>query len=303
MVLRGSNSFVRIHEAFLVAKTNEAPNSTRTYAVLNTTNASVNITLPATTLVGAGFRADDVGKRITGTGIQAGSTIATVTNNTTATLSLTATATGATAAVVGTIDWISAPAEGGSVTTTTKPTITWTYSDPEGDAQERYRIKIFTAAQYGIGGFDPETSPNTWDSGEVLSAAVTKDVPVDLANATYRVYVKVADVGSSGRYSAWDFNGFTVNVTPPPAPTLVVTAQPTNADGPRTKLDLTRVAGPPATTYMVLEYSDNAGASWSIYPGGDHITNSPDGTTFTIYDYRPKSAVQRSYRAKSILVT
>lgn len=197
---------------------------------------------------------------------------------------------------------VTGPAEASSVTTTTRPVVTWTYTDPESDAQERYRVKIFTTAQYSIGGFDPETSPNTWDSGEVTSAATSVTCGVDLTNTvTYRAYVKVADVSSNGRYGVWDNNTFTINVTPPPVPTLTVTAQVANATGPRTKLDIVRVAGPPATTFLVIEYLDAGQTVWQPVRGASRISNVPDGTTFTIYDYEGTPDVQRSYRAKAIL--
>lgn len=196
---------------------------------------------------------------------------------------------------------VTAPTEGSSVTDTTRPTITWTYADPEADAQERYIVKIFSAAQYGDPGFNPSTSTPTWTSGEVLSTATSKVVPIDLVNGTtYRAYVRVADAGSNGRYSLWDNNTFTINVTPPPAPALVLTPQVANADGPRTKLDITRTSDVTPTTYMVIEYSDDAGAIWKILRGASKIVNSPDGTTFTFYDYEAIPGVARSYRAKAV---
>lgn len=153
---------------------------------------------------------------------------------------------------------VTAPTEGGSVTTTTRPTITWTYSDPEADTQERYRVKIFSAAQYGIGGFSPETSPSTWDSGEVFSSATSVVPPFDLTNSTtYRAYVKVADTGSGGRYGNWDNNTFSIAITAPPAPFFTVTAQPSSALGPRTKLVIVRTSDATPTTYMVIEYTDD----------------------------------------------
>jgi hypothetical protein len=207
---------------------------------------------------------------------------------------------------------VTAPTEGGSITTTTRPTITWTYSDPEGDAQERYRVKIFSAAQYGAGGFSPETSAPTWDSGEVFSSATSLALPVDLDNSTtYRAYVKVADVGSSGRYSNWDNNTFTISVTAPPAPSLTVTAQQSHATGPRTQLVLVRTSSATPTTYMVIEYSDDAGVTWNNFKlvGTDLLVpsvsaypfvNSPDGTSFTLFDYTAVPNKARRYRAKAV---
>jgi hypothetical protein len=129
---------------------------------------------------------------------------------------------------------VTTPVEASTIPSTT-PTVAWNYSDPDGDGQERYRVRVFSAAQYGIGGFDPATSPATWDSGEVYSAATSVVVGAVLAQGTtYRAYVQVADAGSGGRYSAWDSNTFTVAsavsgsaASPgvgPALPTIVATA-------------------------------------------------------------------------------
>lgn len=70
-------------------------NEARTVTV-TTTNANAGITAAAGT-----FHEEDAGRTITGTGIQAGSTIATVTSDTAATLSLTANASGSPSVVLG----------------------------------------------------------------------------------------------------------------------------------------------------------------------------------------------------------
>lgn len=87
-----------------------------------------------------------------------------------------------------------------------QPTVTWSYSDADGDAQTSYRVKIFTAAQFGIGGFDPEVSPNTWDSGVISGAATSQLVGTPLAQGSYRAYVKASDLTE---FSAWSFLAFT----------------------------------------------------------------------------------------------
>lgn len=118
----------------------------------------------------------------------------------------------------------------GSIVDTNKPTVEWTYSDPEGDAQERVRIKVFSAAQYSAGGFDPETSTATWSSGAVLTAELSRDVSKALANgATYKAYAKVADVGSGGRYGPWDGGPAFTMATDPPATPEIASATPDSA--------------------------------------------------------------------------
>ena len=75
-----------------VGRTNEG----RTVASVGTTNTSTAITAPA-----GSFHEEDAGRTITGTGIPAGATIASVTSDTAATLSAAATATGTIAATLG----------------------------------------------------------------------------------------------------------------------------------------------------------------------------------------------------------
>ena len=68
----------------------------RSIAGVGTTNASTAITAPANS-----FEEEDAGRTITGTGIPAGATIASVQSPTAATLSAAATATGTITAQVG----------------------------------------------------------------------------------------------------------------------------------------------------------------------------------------------------------
>lgn len=114
---------------------------------------------------------------------------------------------------------------------TTRPTVSWTYNpNADGDRQVRYRVKVFTAAQYSAAGFDPDVSPAAWDSGHKLSASTNHELGIDLANgASYKVYVAAAqDFNRAPWYSAWAASAaFTVSITPPPTPTLSVTSDPT----------------------------------------------------------------------------
>lgn len=74
-----------------------------------------------------------------------------------------------------------------------------------GGAQRSYRVRVFTSAQYGIGGFDPAVSPSTWDSGVILLATQSATVPVTLdVTLTYRAYVML-DMGGTTT-TAWTFS-------------------------------------------------------------------------------------------------
>lgn len=193
---------------------------------------------------------------------------------------------------------VTAPAEGGT-SNTTRPTVTWTYSDPEADPQEFYQVKIFSATQYGAGGFDPETSAATWDSGKTSSAATSVAIGVDLINGTtYRAYVKVWQPAVSGQEhtSAWDFNQFTVSITPPPVPTLSATFESASN---RIKLDVTKgTPDTPTVDYFIVESTDDAGTTWKAVRGGTQLV--PTGATTTLYDYEAPPAATRGYRARAV---
>jgi len=322
LLVRDPNALdAQFAEVDLVVSVNEAPNSTRAPADVVTTSGSLNITSARE----AAFRADDVGKPITGVGIPAGSTIATVTpasdpsRASSATLSAghAATASGTITATIGVLTWITGPAD--PDTTTSRPTVSWTYTDPEGDIQERYRVKIFSAAQYNAPGFLPwgstsatgvstPASASTWDSGEVLSAATSAVVGVDLTNGvTYRAYVAVADAGSGGRYnvspdyataSLQTYQQFTMALTPPPNPTLIAAPDTANA---RVVLTITAGAGNPTTEYFIVERSDDGGMTWVYVRGGKMLTNPASGTApQTLYDYEAPRDTSLLYRARSV---
>lgn len=116
-------------------------------------------------------------------------------------------------------------------TQSTRPTVTFGYNDVEADPQTEYRVKIFTAAQFGATGFDPEFSIAAWDSGTIQGAQNTQQVMTDLLNGTtYRAYVKAAQAwpGPEGQvwYSTWASSAnFTITVSPPPTPTVTISQQ------------------------------------------------------------------------------
>lgn len=77
-------------------------------------------------------------------------------------------------------------------TTSSRPTVAWVYSDSDGDPQAAWHVRIFSAAQFGIAGFDPATSPFTLEM-KGSSGADTVTANGDLVNGvSYKAYVRVA---------------------------------------------------------------------------------------------------------------
>jgi hypothetical protein len=111
-------------------------------------------------------------------------------------------------------------------TTTAQPTVDWAYSDVDGDPQNSYQLKIFTAAQFAAPGFDAETSPNTWDSGVQLNGASSAVVGIKLVSGvSYRACVKVGkNFNGSPWFSAWVASAaFTILTDTVPIPTITIT--------------------------------------------------------------------------------
>ena len=117
----------------------------------------------------------------------------------------------------------------GTVTTDTSPNVVWLQSlDTAGGNVTAFEVKVFTDAQYGAGGFDPDDDDALVESGVVADNTPSGyngwEVPEHLEDDTYRAYVRVRQtVNGEDHWSAWDFEGFVINVTRPDAPTLTLT--------------------------------------------------------------------------------
>jgi hypothetical protein len=105
------------------------------------------------------------------------------------------------------------------ITDTTRPTVSWTYTQAEGNPQIAYEVKVFTLDVATAAGFDPTTSPSaTWSVAGVGTADMV-DVAVDLTNNTaFRAYVRAAQRGDL--WSAWASSDFLLALEVPPPPTL-----------------------------------------------------------------------------------
>lgn len=114
-----------------------------------------------------------------------------------------------------------------SITETVAATGSVIYGD--GRAQYLFEVAVYSAAQYGAGGFAPGVSASTWGMGGVSSAS-SVTVGASLTNATtYRAYVRTAvDTGSRTVYSPWAYSQFTTSATLPPFPTITPTFDSVN---------------------------------------------------------------------------
>ena len=116
------------------------------------------------------------------------------------------------------------------ITTTNQPTIGWTYSDVDGDAQQHYYIRVFPESVYSAPGFTPDTDVGTaWSSGTVAdSGARSRQTGPLSPNVNYKAWVYTTDTGSGTRWSVPASSSvFTIQTAPgivndPPAVPEVV---------------------------------------------------------------------------------
>lgn len=98
---------------------------------------------------------------------------------------------------------VSAPT-GTLATDTTPPTITWTSTT----TQRAWQVRVFTAAQYGAGGFDPGVDDATWETGPHGGDQLGVTIATALDESTaHRAYVRSHDgyQWSAWAYSAWSY--------------------------------------------------------------------------------------------------
>lgn len=188
-----------------------------------------------------------------------------------------------------TVPTVSVTAPAGAITVTVRPEVDWTYTNADPDLEGAYQVKIFSAAQYGAGGFNPDSSAAVWDSGVVLSNAGGVALPVNLPNSTsYRAYVRVRSADPADVWSAWGFSAFNIAVPVPATPTLAVLGTAA------CNVTLT-VTGLTLGNGVVVERSDDGGTTWAPVRGS--YLWLATGGSFVGTDYEPPVNIQTRYRA------
>ena len=203
------------------------------------------------------------------------------------------------------------------VTTTHYPTFTATLSalieswqdnaGPAARTEIAYELKVFTAAQYGAGGFNPSTSTPYWSTtgltapldygdGVTLSSEEMDEVTTRaLPNGTYRAYCRGRRIFTSAVFGSWATLDFTVSpATPPNTPTLTATKDDATQ---RVTIVVTPVATSGYTSPLItVERSEDGGTTWTEVRGAVLLPGS-FGVASTIYDYEAARATTLKYRA------
>lgn len=153
----------------------------------------------------------------------------------------------------------------GTLTTTNTPQVEWANTfDSYGagsDRQAAFEVKFYTAAEYGGGGFDPDTTTvTTTQSGVTTGAATTWTPTATLADGTYRAYVRVAQtVNGSYHWSDWDYEGFVIDVLLPAVPDLVLYP---DTDDACIHIMVDGQSGDATTDALELQRSTDGGVTW-----------------------------------------
>jgi len=192
---------------------------------------------------------------------------------------------------------VSAPT--GTITANTAPDVTWAYADTDNETQSFYEIKVFTAAQYGAGGFDPLTSTPLWTSGEIASSDSTAIVGELLLSGTYRAYVRVAkSVNGSPFWSSYANSQFVISVTPPAVPTL---AAAWNSSLGKATLTVTgqALSGSYVSQVFDVHRSDDQGVIYVGVRNGENLTPNASYVAVAV-DYEAPRGIVAYYRARSI---
>jgi hypothetical protein len=183
------------------------------------------------------------------------------------------------------------------ITTQNRPTIQWANNlDPDGGVQFAYNVKVFSAAQYGAGGFDPETTPDpVYETGGFSTSTFSVQIPDPLANGTYRAYVKT--IQFNGPWSDYANATFTLNVPAPGVPSLSASAE--NDEG-RNRLVATATSGATNTSLFEFQYLDATTELWTPMRVEDNDIGWVTDNPATLYDYEAPNGQPQQYRVRAV---
>lgn len=163
-----------------------------------------------------------------------------------------------------------------------KPTVTWSYSDADNDVQTRARVVIVKPGTpsdtwpYGLpgqAGYQADGArTKAWDSGDRYTAGTSLDTEVGLTNGQqYYAYVRVwaPPAASTEQRSLWYYKVFTVTATAAAAPTFTVTTDPANA---RILLNVQEsTTATPHPAYYEIERLDPGASEYVPVRGGEQV--------------------------------
>jgi hypothetical protein len=184
---------------------------------------------------------------------------------------------------------------------TVNPTISWTYTEGSGNtAQSAYAMKIYSAAQYGALGFDPDTTTATATISETNGSAASHTITTRLAyGTTYKAYVQVFSIASRTKIkSAWAAGtAFTPTRTALTTPTVTATWDLTNNRVAITMVGAS-ISGSYVSQVFTVQRSIDNGTTWEDI--ASLTDKTPNGSyTVTGYEYEAARGITMKYRGYS----
>ena len=183
--------------------------------------------------------------------------------------------------------WID-PDDGSTVTTTTRPTLTVGWTDPDGDLITGVDVRLYGPDAATV--TDPIASAvvprKIWLSDQRQNGFVPD---FDLDNGEWQALVRVSDAAND--LSAWEKTTWDQTVTRPPTPTITEALTIGNTN----RIEVSGTTS--ATRFIFLEYSDDDGDTWfpvrDANPGPSILT-----TGRQMFDYEAPFQEERTYRAR-----
>jgi hypothetical protein len=192
---------------------------------------------------------------------------------------------------------ITVTAPTGTVTTTCRPTVIWTYANTQSDAQQAYQVAIYSAAQVAALGFAPFVStPTDSTGGWIFSEIQQWTADVDLTNGSWTAYVQVQQswAGLGSFTSAAASTTWTQSMSG--APVAVLSSAVYDTVNNWVRLDFVPSSSSPVTTSFAVQVSrDAAHQVWG--PVRNYAQVAASGmSTITAYDYEAPSNIASRYR-------
>jgi len=177
------------------------------------------------------------------------------------------------------------------VLNTTRPDLTWSYSDPQGDRQAEWQLVVWPQSYVDVTNMtDPRLNRDAATISLVGTDPTTRGVPspVDMDNGYYRMYIRAKD--TSSKFSAYSNRGWSQAVPELPAPTDLLAT----VDGFQVNLLLT-AASPAAGQLALFERSADQGLTWRPVRGAENV---PLLTVTAAVDYDVPLGLSVTYRGR-----
>lgn len=170
--------------------------------------------------------------------------------------------------------------------TSTRPTITWTYSSGDSQPQQGFQVAVYTLAQTLLGGFTPfVTTPIDGTNGFILGEDLQWTMGIDITNGQYVAMVQAESqwAGPGSFLSSIGSTTWTRSVSAPPVNAIFNSAI-FDEENNRVALTFTPGGASPATLAFTVFASRDGGQSFNPIPSLSYVPAS-GMSSVSVYDY------------------